>query len=315
MSIYDRLENHVQHVDLVPEQTSYFATPENHLDPLLFVDDHVRPSVRSRVLGSLYSFWAGRYRDAHAWSRVWLAGSGVSYLWSAARDPGDLDVLVGVNFPDFRRANTDFQGLSDVEIADYLNDDLRDNLWPTTSNFLGAYEATFYVNPRGWDITTMKPYAAYNLTTDAWTVHPDPHPHPPLAPEYLVVATQDAAHAQQIVDRYDKALEQMIGVSNPGMRLNAEITVRATAREGADLFDQIHSGRKNAFGPDGMGYADMAEYRYKSAKQSGALEALRHLKGYLTDSEADEEEHLYGRGISQGERALLASALSRRYSQ
>jgi hypothetical protein len=40
---------------------------------------------------------------------VWLAGSAVSYQWSAAREPGDLDVLIGVDYIQFRKAHPEYK--------------------------------------------------------------------------------------------------------------------------------------------------------------------------------------------------------------
>jgi hypothetical protein len=83
-----------------------------------------------------------KYRNPNLWAHVWIAGSGVSYQWSAARQPGDLDVLIGVNYIQFRRAHPEFKGLGDVEISRMLNEDFRTHLQPKTQDWNG-YEVGY----------------------------------------------------------------------------------------------------------------------------------------------------------------------------
>lgn len=136
MSIYDRLAAAAQPASLTPEETSYFSAPAPTLDPKLFTDKEVlKPSVRSRLLSTIHTWMDARYRGSDQWLRVYLAGSGVSYQWTAAREPGDLDVLLGVDFVDFRRCNPDFRDLGDAEIAHLINEELRTDLWPKTSEW------------------------------------------------------------------------------------------------------------------------------------------------------------------------------------
>jgi hypothetical protein len=97
--------------------TSYFSTPETDLDPNLFFGQKLRPWVRNGVLRILFDYLAVRYTAPEKWATAWLAGSGVSYQWSASRDPGDLDCLVGINYILFRQHNLEYAGLSDREIA------------------------------------------------------------------------------------------------------------------------------------------------------------------------------------------------------
>jgi len=82
----------------------------------------------------------------------------VSYQWTAARTPADLDCLVGINYLLFRQANPQYKALSDKEIAAMFNQDFRE-LNQKNQNFLEAYELTFYVNVQS-DIKKIKPYAA-----------------------------------------------------------------------------------------------------------------------------------------------------------
>lgn len=312
MSLYDRILDFAAPVVATPESTSYFSTPEPDLDPRLFRADHLKPQVRSAILAALYGFWRSRYHGAESWSTVWLAGSGVSYQWSAAREPGDLDCLIGVDFVDFRRHNPDWRDLSDGEIATYLNKEMHDRLWPRTAHFLGHYEATFYINPGGRDIRDIHPYAAYDVTHDVWTVHPDRAPKQPTIPEFDLVVSQDQETANRIISRYNKALDETMGVLNPGMRLNSEITLRTSMNEAKHLYDQIHEGRKAAFGPGGRGYDDLAEFRYKSAKGGGFLKALRSIVEELDAAQDEDQQAVYGMPLYSSAQAFLDAALAHR---
>ena len=310
MSIYDRLASSAAALSIEPEQSSYFSTPEDHLDPALFRGDYIFPDVRQGILSLLHSFWETRYHGQDQWSTVWLAGSGVSYQWSAARDPGDLDCLIGVDWVSFRRSNPDFVDLSDDEIADHMNQELHDQLWPTTAMWRG-YELTFYVNPGGTNIVDIHPYAAYNLTLNLWTVRPDPNPRGYEGPGMEVVE-QDAAKAQKILEKYNKAREALETSSDPS-RLDDAIHLRNALREGSALFDDIHHGRNMAFGPGGNGYQDIGEYRYKGSKATGVSKLLREMRAELSDADSAEEESVYGTHILDASHALVASALSRRF--
>ena len=110
--------------------------------------------------------------NPEAYCHVWLAGSAVSYQWGAARKPADLDCLIGVNYIQFRKANQQYKALSDRDISDMFNEGFRKEIHPITANFLEAFELTFYVNVAS-DIRKIKPYAAYSVTNDDWTVQPE----------------------------------------------------------------------------------------------------------------------------------------------
>lgn len=126
MTAYARLA--ATALEVHPSSTSYFSEPEQGLDPTLFTGMHMRPAVRQKLLGILYGFLRQHFSDPETWATLWLAGSGASYQWSADRDPGDLDMLIGVDFPQFRRSNRDLVDLGDAEISGLLNKALREGL-------------------------------------------------------------------------------------------------------------------------------------------------------------------------------------------
>ena len=164
MSLYEA-------VTVEPSETSYFSNPQAGLDPRLFRDNQMVGSVRDGILRILFEHLRNNYYNPEAYIHAWLAGSGVSFQWAANRSPADLDCLVGVDYVRFRQSNTKYAGFSDREIADMFNENFREDLHPQTEEFMGSFELTFYVNVQT-DIRNIKPYAAYSLTDDDWTVEP-----------------------------------------------------------------------------------------------------------------------------------------------
>jgi hypothetical protein len=312
MSIYDRLASSSSPVTVSPESTSYFSEPTEDLDPFLFAGDHLRSNIRQAVNSLVLSFLKQEWSEPESWSTIWIAGSGVSHQWSAARDPGDLDVLIGVDMITFRRANRDLANLSDQEIAGMINGHFRDCLSPLQHDWNG-YDLTMYVNADAKDITSINPYAAYDVTHDEWTVRPEEHPAPPHNPDWERRAGGDSTRAQQIVERYDRALQAVTLATNPGARLNLEGDLRVASQQAVDLFDEIHEGRHAAFTPGGLGYGDWANYRWQAGKSSGAIQALKQVKDDLSAATGQENTSLYGRAIPSAKDTLVASAISRRY--
>lgn len=290
--MFKNLGSNAQPVHVQGGATSYFSAPESELDPKLFDGLHLKGWVRNGILHLLFDFLNQRYRHANLWCQVWIAGSGVSYQWSAAREPGDLDVLIGVNYIQFRKAHPEYAGLGDVEISRMLNEDFRNYLQPDTANWNG-YEVTFYVNPGATDIRSINPYAAYDLTHDEWTVHPAQT----TAPHNLVwdeTAKRDLSFATEIVTRYTKALTDLEAAPNDPARRNAEARLQAAMMQGSALYDDIHSSRKFAFRPEGHGYSDFYNYRWQAGKKYGTVPALRKMSEYWSAYKAQQAEATYG---------------------
>lgn len=290
--------------------TSYFSAPSPTLDPKLFDGRALKGWARQGISRLLYDFLGQFYRHAELWAHPWLAGSGVSYQWQAAREPGDLDCLVGVNYEQFRKANPEYMGLSDKEISSVINEQFYNGLQPKTSNWNG-YELTFYVNPGATDIRAIKPYAAYDLKFDEWTVYPDPNQTPPKNMLWDTVADNDSKLAKQIHTRYTAAVQD-VGVSrNDAMRRNAEVRVQTALEQGVALFDEIHSGRKEAFSSTGEGYADFTNYRWQSGKASGAVGLLRKLKETHDSRKESVEATTYGVTLPDADTLIRRAATYR----
>lgn len=310
----DALEDYLPDVVLEEASTSYFSDPENDLDPALFVGDHLRTDVRAWVLNTVYACWDHHFAQTQQWTTVWIAGSGASYQWAAAREPGDLDILIGVDYPQFRRCNPLLAGMSDTEISEYLNETSRAELYPATAAVqVGdrTFEVTWYVNPGATDITTIHPYAAYDVSHDRWTVHPDQAAKASRTPELDAVAQRDHDRASDLLASYQRALAAVRQARLPHERVNAKIWLHENAREAARMFGEIHTGRKAAFAPTGTGYLDVANYRWQAGKASGVVQALGKIHQGLAAWDQAQQEQLYGAPIDAPGK-LLRRALAYR---
>jgi GNAT superfamily N-acetyltransferase len=242
----------------------FFAPGEKGLDPRLFDGEHMRPEVRQYLLSLLNSFWAPRYGDSwQSWARVYLAGSEASHFYGN----GDLDILIGINY-DLAHQHVDaFTGEPDIALGDklteelhaHLNDDLR--MLPGPDGETGPWENTWFIlrDPSGTgDIRHIHPYAAYDITADDWAVKPVEVPDD-FGPEKLPEVNWD------IVDSV-RGLVKAIGELPAGTR----------EREGAALYDYLHSDRSAAFGDEGSGLYDAANVTWKalSAAPDSPLQQL-----------------------------------------
>lgn len=260
--------------------TSYFSAPAPTLDPKLFDNRTLKSWVRTGVLAVLKDFLGLHYRHSELWAHPWLAGSAVSYQWEAAREPGDLDCLIGVDFTQFRKANPEYKGLTDREIADQLNEQFRDELHGQTEGWNG-YELTFYVNPTATDIRSIKPYAAYDLKYNEWTVTPDPNQTAPQNPDWERAVASDKSAATAAYTRFTVALQDVRTATSDAVRRNAETKMTSAIQQANALYNDIHSNRSIAFSPEGLGYGDFHNYRWQANKRNGVVQQLRSMREYM----------------------------------
>lgn len=292
MDFYASLVAKAIPVSIEPSETSYFSAPGAGLDTRLFKGPKLIPYVRSAILRILFEHLKNHYYNPEAYIHVWLAGSGVSYQWSAARNPADLDCLVGVNYLVFRQTNPQYKSLSDKQIADMFNADFRESLNQLTKNFLNAYELTFFVNV-ATDIRSIKPYAAYSLTNDDWTVQPELKA-PVRNKNWEERVAKDTSMVTEILSRYSIALNSLGSATTDSARRNAEAALRLAVEQGAALFDEIHHGRTYSFSPSGQGYMDIYNYRWQAGKSAGTIQALRKLKDIASKGQKQFEAETYG---------------------
>lgn len=309
MDYYAALVKQARPVSVEPSETSYFAAPQAGLDPRLFRSGKLIPSVRASILRILFNHLKQHFNTPEAYLHVWLAGSAVSFQWAAARKPADLDCLIGVNYLIFRQSNLEYKGLSDKEIAKTFNEILRE-LHPTTSSFLDAFELTFYVNVIS-DIRSIKPYAAYSLTTDDWTVAPEVK-GVPTNKQWERTVSRDVSMATEILNRYAKALSDIKSAPTDVARRNAEAALKLAIEQGSALFEDIHGGRKSAFAPSGQGYADVSNYRWQAGKASGIVQALKQMNEIATQSKKEFEKKTYGMELPSPDVLIRRALINRK---
>lgn len=304
-----------------PGASSFFSKPSLTLDPHLFNGTHMLPDVRTWVLTTLYGFWERKYRNPPAWSQVWIAGSGVTYQWNAPRsvgEPGDLDVLVGVNFPTFWAANPSSQGIGEAAQAEWFNDQFRSDLDQRTNhqNLNGeTYEVTFYVNPGATDIRDINPYAAYSVTRDEWTVTPpdlapDWDPMRELPQQWWEFFESDEMFSNGLFRDFRSGAAMLKGEPMGSPRwINIATALHSVIKSGADLFDTIHTNRHKAFAPDGGGYTGFDNVRWQNAKRIGILHSLHQLKDLWTSAHANRAERCDGTVPLDAAHALTVAAM------
>jgi hypothetical protein len=309
MDYYKALVQQARPVSVEPSETSYFSTPSAGLDPRLFRNGKVIPSIRASILRILLTQLKTKFFNPEGYCTVWLAGSAVSYQWSAARKPADLDCLIGVNYLLFRQSNPEYKGLSDKEIAQTFNEMLRE-VHPNTANFLDIFELTFYVNVQS-DIRSIKPYAAYSLTMDDWTVQPEVR-GVPINKMWERKVAQDTSMATEILSRYSDALTKIGSASTDVARRNAEAELKLAVEQGAALFQDIHQGRKYAFSPSGQGYADIHNYRWQAGKSSGIVQALKEMSEIAKESKTEFEKQTYGMELPKPDVLIRRALINRK---
>lgn len=297
---------------ITPGGSGYFSAPRKDFDPRLFVGDQFRPDVRQFILDTLYTFWDHRFKGAKSWSTVWAAGSGISYQWKSDRSNGDLDILIGVDFPKFFAANAEYAGIPEQDMADIFNKAFHADLWPQTADWNG-FEVTFYVNPHSTDIRDINPYAAYDITHNTWTVRPPVLPEDPstLYPKvFRQAVAAERERTASLVARH-ATLKREVEAANPGSPgwTNSVTQLNLVVGQARDLFQSIHLDRKQAFGEGGKGYGDYYNYRWQAHKQAGTVQALAALSQVDKDAHAAQETDLYGRALETASTALSGASL------
>jgi hypothetical protein len=261
-----------------------FATPRASLDPDIFDQaEKMHPWIRESILGMLGAFWNDPYPGWQSWVRVYLAGSLASYWYGTP----DFDVLIGVE-----TSKTPLADLTDNEVCGFLTQEFYERLDPLTAHFtfppapdlhevitsvakvpeeenlsaynvcpsdlvpLGPVEITWYVNSASYDITRIRPYAAYEVISDKWVVHP-PKMDKNWGPQSLSYTfwTKMADLADQI-----KAI------------LVLPLTERLPAAQ--SIYDRLHSQRSKAFSAQGIGVTDPRALQWIVMERWGLLGSL-----------------------------------------
>lgn len=240
--------------------------PTTGMDTRLFEGTGLRPGVRAAIMEkldqALRTDGGLTGSEWESWTRVYLAGGSASE-WAGERPnetAQDLDILLGVDYPKARTET--FPYYDDDQITTALNVCLRAHFnepgWEAP--FGGYWDVTAYCNPRAWDITNLKPYAAYDLTDGKWAVKPPHLPehsaadfHPALLAEARAVASQARA---------------ILKLPEP-MR----------TREARSLWEKLHADRSRAFSAEGEGWQDAGNVieKYLAYARGGLLDKIKDL--------------------------------------
>lgn len=246
-----------EHVHTWLPQGRYWGPNSSTLDQRLFQGDHLRPEIREDVLGKVNTYLRDGYTDWPTWTKVYFAGSqAAQWLDNDGHGNGDFDVLIGIDWPVFHQLNLKVRG-TDEEIARRMTTGMWHSINKDGDYFtlkggrkVGPFDRTFFVNPRAWDITAIKPYAAYDVTDDRWAVHP------------LKVPTDWSAHSlPESYWGYAEALEKLIDAIG-------ELPPEERHRQAANLWEDLHSHRSDAFGLGGKGLYDIANVLEKYLDQA-----------------------------------------------
>lgn len=237
-----------------------YAYGKDNLDPRVFTaDQQMRPDVRAYILTSLDNYWTPMFGHWQDWAKVYLAGSGASYWWDS---DSDLDMMVGVDLDRLRAARPANVEVPDEQIYQHLNKTLMD-LRPSMAGYQPdpgdrPMDVTYFVNPGAYDVTSIHPYAAYDITEDHWVVKPPVLPKnwgPDMIPDSTWRRCEQVAREAQ----YTLSLPE------------PERTI-----EGIRLFDWVHEGRRDAYSAYGGGWLDPGQviYQYLEQRPDGLLRKL-----------------------------------------
>lgn len=254
---------HVEGVDPTPGHTAaktwlphdrFFGPGKPDLDPRLFDGEHLKSAWREALLGLVNRAFAdytyGVPGSWQHWARAYLAGSQASHWYGN----DDLDVLIGVDYDRFRRAQPRHRNLGDREIDEMLNAAAHELCDPARffgidGQCLGPFDSTLYVNGGAYDIRAIKPYAAYDVGLDRWAVRPVEVPDD-FGPDKLPSA--DFLYARSLADQV-KALKKLPADQAGSL--------------GAALYDQLHAQRHGAFTDGGTGLYDVRNIAWKYLDQ------------------------------------------------
>jgi GNAT superfamily N-acetyltransferase len=251
------------------QPTERIFGPTYGLDHRLFDGEHLKSGVRevlmTRLAGVLSPVLGP---DWHVLAHVWLAGSQAS-KWTGPdlEGNGDLDVLIGLAHTHARVAAPSLASLTDAGIEKHLNTILQarfnESHWHPPFDPSGKeYDLTGYVNHVS-NIRQIKPYAAYDLTDDDWTVKPQDMPDWSAAsfPQGPAVFAEARALAAQV-------------------RAILRLPEPFRSQEAARIWDSLHAARGADFSEHGLGWQGTGNVLEKALDQAhgGLIEKLKALK-------------------------------------
>lgn len=238
---------YTMHHTWLPEG-KYWGPNSAQNDQRLFEGDHLRPEIRKDVLNRVNTYMRPRYKEWPSWTKVYFAGSqAAQWLDQNGQGNGDFDILIGIDFERFRKDNPEYDAEADDAIAKLLTDGMHktineDGAWFQLQDGreVGPFDRTYFVNPLAYDIRKIHPYAAYNITDDTWAVHP-----------LQVPEDWDATHLPESYWGYAESLLNEV-------KAIGQLPPEERHRMAANLWEELHTHRSDAFGDKGHGLFDLS---------------------------------------------------------
>lgn len=249
----------MNHPRQIPRERIFGKTHEE-LNEELWDGDRLKPSVRTPLLERLNRTLKDFDQNWHQWVRAYFAGSMASLWWGN----NDLDILLGINYDKARHQGKGFDGLSNEEIQQKINTVLRSDFNDPEYNAPWneeTYELTGYNNLGSYDIRDIRPYAAYEMLENKWYVRP------PELPFWDASQFPQGAGLWGYINGIVNSIRGIMQMPDP-----------YKTRQGAALWEFLHSNRSDAFGEDGMGWYDVPNVTEKYLDQLGLWKELLALK-------------------------------------
>jgi hypothetical protein len=240
--------------------------PTYGLDKRLFVGGELRPEIRRDIISKFTDFCtAHEYPNWVSWAKIVFFGSEAS-TWTSPTLEGndDFDLSIGIEYQRFRSVCPEYVSYSDEQIATGMTDLMHAELNDPATYFaladgsrVGPMDETWFANLLGWDITQIRPYAAYDVVANEWIVKP------PALPDWDISKFPEG---HGLVREIQGLLEMARGI--------LAMPEPYRTQQGAALWEYIHSNRSNAFGPQGEGWWDGRNAVEKALDQRGLMQPL-----------------------------------------
>jgi GNAT superfamily N-acetyltransferase len=240
--------------------------PTYGLDHRLFDGEKLRPEIRLAIIQKWADFCERHHLSLwHVWSKIVFFGSEAS-TWTSPTLEGndDFDLSIGINYDVFRHNVESWNDLSDEEIATRMTEQMHVELNDPNTYFdmadgsrVGPMDETWFANLLGWDITQIRPYAAYDVVRAEWIVKPPSLPHWDIT---------QFPEGHGLVKEIEGLIEMARGI--------LAMPEPYRTQQGSALWDFIHINRSRAFGAQGEGWWDAFNVLEKAADQKGLMQKL-----------------------------------------
>jgi hypothetical protein len=237
--------------------------PTFGLDTRIWDGEKLRKSIRDDIIGRFDAFCARHgYADWRRWAKIVFFGSEASE-WTSKSLHGnnDFDLSIGIHYPMIRISVPHFgPAVSDTEISDTFTQQMHAELNDPQHRFPGVdgiYDQTWYANHLGWDITQIRPYAAYDVVANDWIVKP------PHLEDWSLKSFPEGEGLAEQVHGIILMAEGILAMPEPYRTQN-----------GAALWHFVHDNRSDAFGENGEGWWDARNVIEKALDQKGLMQQL-----------------------------------------